>query len=409
MKKSILSLLAVIMVLALTITGAMAEAATPIYSAEELFSSRDMKQEADLTDAVRYTLSDGQDIHITTAGVYVLTGTAAGVTVYVEAGDDDKVQIVLDGANVTNADFPVIYAKNADKLFITTSADSSLTVTGTFASDGSTHTDGVIFARCDLVLNGTAALTIRSAENGIVGKDDLKITGGTYSITASSKAIQANDSIRIADGVLTLVAGTDGLHAENEDDDSLGYVYIGGGSLTIQAGDDGIHGTSVVQIDDGVLTISAKEGIEGTYIQINGGTINIKSTDDGINAAQKSRSYTATVVINDGDITVAMSSGDTDGIDSNGDIIMNGGTVTVTGSSTFDYDGAAQYNGGTIIANGQQLASIPTQMMGGRGGMNGGFGNMNGSFGGMNSGWGNTNTGWGGMNGGFGGFGGRGR
>ena len=383
--------LMVALVLALSLMAALlisvggAESVSPIYSADDLFTSRDFKQEADLTDAVTYVLSDGQDIHITAAGVYVLTGTAKNATVYVEAGKDDKVQIVLDGVNVTNADFPVIYAKTADKVFITTSADSALTVTGAFAADGGTNTDGVIFSKCDLTLNGTATLTISSQDNGIVGKDDLKVTGGTYVITASSKAIQTNDSIRIADGDFTLVAGTDGLHAENEDDDTLGYIYIGGGSFTIQAGDDGIHATSVAQIDGGTLSIKAPEGIEATFVQINGGTINIQSTDDGINAAQKSRSYTATVEINGGDITISMGAGDTDGVDSNGNIIVNGGTLRVTGNSTFDYDGTAQYNGGTIIVNGQQVSSIPNQMMGGMGGRNG----MTGT-GGANGGWGSS-------------------
>ena len=364
-------LLAVLTVLTLMATvffsTAMAETTSPLYNASDLFSDRDLKQEADLSDAVSYTVSNGQDIHITVAGVYVLAGTASNVTVYVEAGKDDKVQIVLNGVNVTNTNFPVIYVKTADKVFVTISADSILSVTGTFTTDGTVKTDGVIFSKSDLTLNGTAALTITSTQNGIVSKDDLKITGGTYNIKASSKAIQANDSIRIADGTLNLVAGTDGLHAENEDDDTLGYIYIGGGSLNIQAGDDGIHGTSVVQIDGGTMTIKAAEGIEGTYIQINGGTINIQASDDGVNAARKSNSYTVVVEINDGDITVVMGSGDTDGIDSNGNIIVNGGTIRVTGNSTFDYDGTAQYNGGTIIANGQQIAYIPNQMMGGGG------------------------------------------
>ena len=382
-------LLAVLTVLTLMATvffsTAMAETASPIYNASDLFSDRDLKQEADLSDAVSYTVSNGQDIHITEAGVYVLAGTASNITVYVEAGKDDKVQIVLNGVNVTNTNFPVIYVKTADKVFVTTNADSSLSVTGAFITDGAVKTDGVIFSKSDLTLNGTATLTISSTQNGIVSKDDLKITGGTYTIKASSKAIQANDSIRIADGALNLVAGTDGLHAENEDDDTLGYIYIGGGSLNIQAGDDGIHGTSVVQIDGSTMTIKAAEGIEGTYIQINGGTINIQASDDGVNAARKSNSYTVAVEINDGDITVAMGSGDTDGIDSNGNIIVNGGTIRVTGNSTFDYDGTAQYNGGTIIANGQQIAYIPNQMMGGgRGNMNNGWGNTNGqgSYGG---------------------------
>ena len=394
MKQTMKKLIAIFAILTLMTTvfysSAMAETASPIYSAADLFSSRDLKQEADLSDAVIYTVSDGQDIHLTEAGVYVLSGTASSVTVYVEAGKDDKVQIVLAGVNVTNADFPVIYAKTADKVFVTTSADSQLTVTGSFKADGSTNTDGVIFSKCDLVLNGTAALTISSTDNGVVGKADLKITGGTYNITAKSKAIEANDSIRVAGGTLNLVAGTDGLHAENKDDTSLGYVYISGGVLNIQAGDDGIHANSVAQIDGGTITITAAEGIEGTYIQINGGVINVQASDDGINAAQKSRAYTATIEINDGDITVAVGAGDTDGIDSNGNIIVNGGNINVTGNSTFDYDGAAQYNGGTIIANGQQVSSISNQMMGGgRGGFgNNGFGN--GGFGG----WGRGGRGW---------------
>ena len=391
LKKFFAALTVLTLMTAISFSGAMAATTAAIYSAADLFTNRDLTQTADLSGATYYTVADGQEIHITAAGVYVLTGSASNFTAYVEAGEDDKVQIVLDGANITNSNFPVIYAKTADKVFVTVSGDSQLAVTGTFAADGSTNTDGVIFSKCDLVLGGTATLTITSAANGIVGKDDLKITGGTYNISASSKAIQANDSIRIADGNLNLAAGTDGLHAENEDDTSLGYIYIGGGVLNIQAGDDGIHATSVVQIDDGSVTVRAAEGIEGTYIQLNGGDISIQASDDGINAAQKSRAYTATIEINGGDITVAMGAGDTDGIDSNGNIIVNGGTLNVTGSSTFDYDGSAQYNGGTIIVNGQQVSSIPNQMMGG-----GGRGGM------MNSGWGGGQYG----NGGFGGFGG---
>ena len=393
MKKNLMKTIAILMIAALTLTlgisTAFADSAAPVYNAEDLFTSRDLKQEADLSDAVFYTLMSGQDIHITAEGVYVLSGTATNVTVYVEAGKEDKVQIVLNGATVTNADFPVIYVKSADKVFVTISMDSSLSVTGTFLADDETNTDGVIFSKSDLVLNGTAALTVSSSENGVVGKDDLKITGGTYTITAEKKAIEANDSIRIADGTLVLTAGTDGLHAENDDDDTKGYIYIGGGTLTVQAGDDGIHGTSVVQIDGGVLNIKAAEGIEGTYIRINGGTIDIQASDDGINAAKKSNAYTPTVEINGGEITVVMGAGDTDGIDSNGNIIINGGTINVTGNSSFDYDGSAQFNGGTIIVNGQQFSSIPNQMMGGRGG-----------FGGQNSG-----SGWGGQTGGRGGRG----
>ena len=382
----VLTALLAIMMITLSVSLGSAESSTPIYVADEQFTDRDMEQTADLSEAVYYSVSTGQDITITSAGIYVLSGEASNVTVYVEAGKDDKVQLVLDGVSVTNESFPVIYVKSADKVFVTTSADSTLSVTGTFVSDGNTNTDGVIFSKVDLTLNGTATLTVSSTDNGIVGKDDLKITGGTYVINAASKAIEANDSIRIADGVLYLTAGTDGLHAENDEDASKGYIYIGGGSLTITAGDDAIHATTVVQTDGGSIAISAAEGIEATYIQFNAGTISIQASDDGVNAAYKSSAYTPTLEINGGEITVSMGAGDTDGIDSNGNIIVNGGTVSVTGNSTFDYDGTAQYNGGTIIINGQKASSIPNQMMGGRGGFGGGNGGFGGGRGGR-GGW----------------------
>ena len=382
----VLTALMAILMITLSVSLGSAESATSIYTADEQFTDRDLEQTADLSEAVYYSVSSGQDITITSAGVYVLSGEASNVTVYVEAGKDDKVQLVLDGVSVTNESFPVIYVKSADKVFVTTSADSTLTVTGTFVSDGNANTDGVIFSKADLTLNGTATLNVSSTDNGIVGKDDLKITGGTYVINAASKAIEANDSIRIANGVLYLTAGTDGLHVENDEDASKGYIYIGGGSLTITAGDDAIHATTVVQTDGGTIAITAAEGIEATYIQFNAGTISIQASDDGVNAAYKSSAYTPTVEINGGEITVSMGAGDTDGIDSNGNIIVNGGTVSVTGNSTFDFDGTAQYNGGTIIINGQQASSIPNQMMGGRGGFGGGNGGFGGGRGGR-GGW----------------------
>ena len=357
----------------------------------ELFTTRDLEQTADLSEAQTITLSDGQQITISSEGVYVLQGSVQNATVIVEADDSAKVQLVLDGLNITNEDFPCIYVKSADKVFVTTLSDSSLSVIGSFIPDGDTNTDAVIFSRDDLTLNGTGTLTISSTENGVSCKDDLKVTGGSYVISAASKCLEGKDSIRILDGSFSLTAGTDGLHAENDEDDSLGYVYIGGGSFVINAGDDGIHGNAFVQIDGGSFQIAAAEGIEASYVQINDGSISIQSWDDGINASNKSGAYPICVEINGGDISIAMSAGDTDGVDANGSIVVNGGTISITGNSSFDYDGTAQLNGGTVIVNGQTLDSIPNQMMGG--GMGG---QMGGGFGGM-----------GGQPGGFGGHGGR--
>ena len=344
-----------------------------LFDASEIFTERDLEQSPSLENAVQYNVVSGSDIHITNEGTYVLSGTAENTTIYVEADEEAKVQMILDGLSVTNQDFPCIYVISGDKILVTTIGDSSLSVTGSFSPAGDTNTDGVIFSRSDLVLNGIASLTISSTYNGVVSKDDLKVTGGTYYIYAASKALEANDSIRIADGTLELEAGTDALHAENKENDALGYVYICGGTLTIQAGDDGIHGTGFVQIDGGTISVSAAEGIEGTYIQINSGTISISSWDDGINAANKSSAYATGIEINGGEVNVVMGAGDTDGIDSNGSLTINGGVINVTGNSTFDCDGTVAYNGGTVFANGQQVAVIPNQaqMGGGKGGSRG--------------------------------------
>ena len=360
----------------------------PIYSSDDLFTDRDSENQPDLSEAAALTLSDGQDITIDQAGVYVLSGQAAGVTVYVDAPDDAKVQLVLDGVTIENTDFPCVYVRSADKVFLTVTADSSLSVTGAFRKDGETKTDGVIFSRADLTLNGTAALTIASSDNGVVGKDDLKICGLTLTVTAADHAVEANDSIRVLDGVISLTAGKDGLHVKENSDGTKGYIAIFGGEITIAATDDAIHATSVMQIDGGTLDISGGEGLEATVIQINGGQITVAATDDGLNAGYKHSAYQPAIIFNGGETTITMGAGDTDAVDSNGDIYINGGTISVTGQSAFDYDGQAALNGGTVIVNGTQVDSITNQMMGGMGGWGqmGPGGQMGGQMGGRGHG-----------------------
>ena len=396
MKKNHLRVFALVLLACLCMTfirsaGVTASAASGVGSlveTGELFTERDMTQTADLSGAVTLQVSDGENLSITEEGVYVLTGAAAEATVVVDAGDA-KVQLVLDGVSITNSDFPCIYVRSADKVFVTTAANSSLTVTGSFSGDGETNTDGAIYSKNDLVLNGTATLTVRSSANGIVSKDDLKVTGGSYVITAASHALEGKDSIRIAGGSFDLTAGKDALHSDNDEDAEKGIVYIADGSFSINASDDGIHANTFVQIDGGSFSIRAHEGIESTYVLLNGGTIAIQASDDGINAANKSSAYRATIEINGGEISVSMGAGDTDGVDSNGDLIINGGTVSVTGNSCFDVDGTVSFNGGTVYVNGQQVSTIPVQMMGGgMGGERGGWGFMGGMNGmnGMNGG-----------------------
>ncbi len=349
----------------------------------DLFTDRDLTQTPDLTDAKTLTLSDGDTVTITDAGVYVLSGTAEDAQIIVDAADDAKVQLVLDGLSVTNADAPAIYVRNADKVFVTTTdSENTLAVTGTFTADGDTNTDAVIFSKDDLVLNGLGTLTISSTDNGVSCKDDLKITGGTYVIDSASDAVEANDSISVAGGSLTITADKDGLHCENDEDDTVGNIYICGGTFDITAQSDGIQGTTVTQIDDGTFTITAGECIESTCVQINGGTLTLSGYDDGINATQKSSALSPSIEITGGDISIAMAQGDTDALDSNGSILVSGGTIDITAQFAFDFVSGAQHTGGTITVNGETVDEITESMMVG-GGMMGGQGQMQGGMGQM--------------------------
>ena len=360
--------------------GFAAAAAVSGEGESELFSQRDLAQSADLSEAAAITLSDGETAVITEAGVYVLSGSAKDAQVVVAAGDEDKVQLVLDGLSIDNSDKPCILVENADKVFLTSGegSENSLTVSGKFSGEE----DAVIYSRDDLVLNGLGAVTVSSSGDGVRSGDDLKLTGGSWNVTAANTAIKAHDRILIHDGEYELKAGSDGLHAEDNDDDTVGSIVIEGGSLTIRAGDDGVHATTVVTVNGGTLAIAAAEGIEGTQVILNGGEIGIQATDDGVNAGRKSRSMSVKIEVNGGKLTIVMGAGDTDGIDSNGDLIITGGVIDITGQSPFDYDGSCTYTGGTLIVNGTETGSVTNQMMGGgmghMGGPGGGFGGKRG-------------------------------
>lgn len=341
-----------------------------ILDVTEMFTDRDLDQSADLNDATYIALESDTDLTITEEGVYVLSGEATNLTVTIEAADEAKVQLVLDGATIVNDSSPVISVISADKVFVTLAdTDNHLEVSGAYES---ASLDAVVFSKSDLVFNGTGSLEVVSnAGNGITSKDDLKITGGTYYITSALDGIEANDSIRIYDGNLTVVSSKDALHSENSEDPSLGYVYIANVTLDISAADDGIQGNAIVQIDGGVIDIqTSTEGIEGTYVQINGGKIDIYATDDGINAAAKS-AYDVVLEINGDTVNVQVGGGDTDGLDSNGDIYINGGAVNITANSAFDYWGIGELNGGDVTVNGETVTQLAQSQMGRDGGKGG--------------------------------------
>ncbi len=371
------------------IDEAMSDAAIDI---TDMFTKRDLAGTYDESEAVKITLSgktaasnssnvqieDGV-VTIKAAGVYVLSGTFTDGTIVVDAGDDDKVQLVLDGVSITAVDYAAIYAKNADKVFVTLAegAGNSLTVSGDYVQTDDNNVDAVIFAKCDLTLNGTGSLTVKdNTGHGIVSKDDLVVTGGTYTIYSQDHCLNGKDSVRIADGTFNLSCDEDGIHAGN-DDQQDGYVYIEGGDINISVGDDALHAEGLLIITGGDIDVSKScEGVEGYKILVTGGDIDVISSDDGFNAAGGSSGSgdnhdgfgdgpgmggvdmdadnDAYILITGGTININANG---DGIDSNGCIGITGGSVYVLGPSdngngAMDYGICAAITGGEIVAVG---------------------------------------------------------
>lgn len=228
--------------------------------------SSDSSDNSSTDDTVDGVTVDGNVITITSGGTYIISGTLSEGQLVVDA-DDEKVQLVLDNADITCATSAAIYVKSAGKTFITLAEGSEniLMNTAEFEAIDDNNIDAVIFSKDDLALNGSGTLTINSENgHGIVSKDDLKITGGTYNITAASHALSGKDSVRIAEGTFNFVSGKDGIHSENTDDSSKGYVYIAGGEFTIDSTGDGIDASNIVQIDDGTFDITAGGGADNS-------------------------------------------------------------------------------------------------------------------------------------------------
>ena len=128
-----------------TVTANYTSSKSGILDTADIFSERDLTQTADLSNAQSITVSDGQTINITEAGIYIISGSASNCTIKVNADKESKVQLVLNGVSITNDSTPAIYVVSADKCFITTAenTENTLSVTGTFTSDGDTNTDQV--------------------------------------------------------------------------------------------------------------------------------------------------------------------------------------------------------------------------------------------------------------------------
>lgn len=338
-------------------------------------------------------------VTITAAGTYSIKGTLTDGQIIVNAGDNDKVYIILNGVNINCSSSAAVYVMNSKKTVVsltdntrntvtssaaaaaasTSSASSSSTAStaSTAAAAAETVPDAAIFSKSDLVFTGKGALNVKSDNNmGIAGKDDLKIENGNITVTSAGDGIKGKDSVVITDGSITVNAGQDGIISNNDTDAAKGYVLIEGGKINITAGQDGIQGAADIFIKTSDITInsgggsknsstkagwgqwdqqkggqtsdqtasgtgdttSAKAVKAGVNIVIEGGTFNIDSSDDAVHSNNN-------LVISGG--TFNISSGD-DGLHSDTTLTINKGTIDILKSYEGIESQTINLNGGDI-------------------------------------------------------------
>ena len=353
------------------------------------FTDREKSGSYKVSEAVKITLNkttatvsgsgvkaDGSTITITEEGVYIVSGTLEDGQIIVDASDSDKVQIVLDGVNINCETNAAIYVREADKVFITLAENSSNTLGGgnEYTQIDDNTVDGVIFSKSDLVCNGTGSLTIEADyKHGIVSKDDLVITGGTYKITAADNGITAKDQLKILDGSFDIDAANSAVKAKNADNAELGNIYIAGGIFTIEAEQDGFHATGSIVVDDGTITVNSgddgfhaeldtiirggtilveksNEGLEGKRVVVNGGDITVNASDDGINAANSGDDGANAANSGDGGVNAANSGDD-------GANATNPG-ANAAGSGDDDSNAASSNNDSSAAVNSGDDSSI---------------------------------------------------
>ena len=339
--------------------------------------------------------TSGSTYTITKTGEYTLSGALNG-NIVIDAGDDDEIELILDGVSITSDDAAPIYVANADKVKITAKDGSyNEIIDGRSArSDDeeevtdASNASAAIYSTCDLIVKGQGALVVTGGyNNGIHTKDDLDIKNLTLKVTAENNALKGNDSVTIESGEIVLIAsGGDGIKTKNSDVSSKGNqkgnVDIQGGTIDIYTQYDGIDAAYDVYTADGCnLNIYT-----GSYDTAEN-TANVASAADSNNAASGINAEAEAVslelagnsdssVISDVTLTsdtldfggfggfgFGRDSNDKDnsntesqkGIKADNQVIINGGNINIASD-----DDGLHGNAGTELENGETGAGTVT-------------------------------------------------
>ena len=255
-------------------------------------------------------------ITITEPGTYVLSGTLERGQIAVDLGDDAKddpnavVTLVLNGLDVTCTVAPAVIFYN---VYECGSDDADTAV-----KDVDTSAAGANVVIPDGSINHVRGSYVARIYKSVELSEDGKEVIDSKKLHKYDGAFYSKMSLNISGGAYN--SGVLNIEAENEGLDSELHLTINGGSININSGNDGLNTN-----EDGVSVTT-----------VNGGKL---------------------------DITVNGSTGEGDGIDSNGWLVINGGIVyaqacATSGDAGIDSDLGIYLNGGTVMASGNMLDRI---------------------------------------------------
>ena len=307
----------------------------------------------------------GANVTVTASGELSVNGesTSGQLAVNVDktAEPEGKVVLNLEGLTLSNDSVAPIYVEAiGDEVQISAKNGTTNTI-----SDGTSHTDtyvdsdgntnpvnGAIFSRDDLKLKGKGTLIVNgNTEDGIVCKNDLKIWNGSITVNAADDGIRGNDSVRIGDpdatdySTLSVTVNTnngstggDGIKSNSTETDK-GYITINGGTVNINAYADGIQAEQTFTMNGGDLNITTYQG-SGFSGNASGGWGGGMGGDGNANKTDISAKGIKAVGLYDEAGTTWQS---------DGNLIVNGGTITIDSSDdSLHCGGDMQLLGGSM-------------------------------------------------------------
>jgi len=256
-------------------------------------------------------VAENGKVTIWKAGTYLLSGTLEEGQLRADAEEGAEIILVFDGFKISNStDAPLLF-ESGSSITLVLKDGSKNAVTDLRSS--AEENKAAIYTKSDLTISGNGTLDVTgTAEDAIHSKTNVTVRGGTINLKAGDDAIHADETLTILDGKVTVLESEEGLEGL--------VVDIQGGDITVNASDDGLNAS------DGSGSDKAPgQATEGAEIRISGGVLTVKAGGDGI--------------------------------DSNGDLIISGGTVVVDGPSDggnapIDYDGKGVISGGTVFVSG---------------------------------------------------------